>query len=170
NAPTQVALIRATELTSGNVVNGSFTIAQFTDGTGTLTAIPQTWTVKGPTSTSCAANVPVSYYIFGGTPPYRIQSTLPNFATITPTIVQTNGGGFTALLTGLICSAAPGASITITDATGRTISVNLINDFGTGNPVTNFEAIQIVPGDVLAPPLACGSSITQQILGGNTRL
>lgn len=169
NAPTQVALIRATELTSGNVLNSSFVIAQFTDGAGTLTAIPTTWTVTGPNSSSCAANTPVTYYIFGGTPPYRIQSTLPDFANIVPTLVQTNGGGFTAVLTGLVCSPAPGASITITDATGRTIAVQLINSFGTGNPPTNFHAIQIVPGDI-STPLACGQSLTEQIVGGDILL
>jgi hypothetical protein len=176
NAPTQVALIRATELTTGNVLNSSFVIAQFTDGAGTLTAIPGTWTVAGPNSSNCAANTPVTYYIFGGTPPYRIQSTLPNFADIVPTLVQTNGGGFTAILTGSVCSPAPGAAITITDATGRTIAVQLINTFGAGNPPTNFDAISIVPGgeagSLTNPPavLGCGQSITEQIVGGNIRL
>jgi hypothetical protein len=176
NAPTQVALIRATELTSGNVLNSSFVIAQFTDGTGTLTAIPAVWTVTGPDVANCAANTPVTYYIFGGTPPYRIQSTLPNFANIVPTLVQTNGGGFTATVTGLVCSPAPGVSITITDATGRTIAVQLINTKGTGNPPTNFDSIDIVPGgqfgSLTNPPavLGCGQTITEQIVGGNTRL
>ena len=170
NAPTQVALIRATDLTSSNVVNGSFTIAQFTDGAGTLTAIPTTWTTSGPNSSSCAANLPASYYIFGGTPPYRIQSTLPNFAIISPPIVQTNGGGFTATLTGLVCTSSTGAPITITDATGRTISVTLINTVGTGTTATNFDAIQIVPGNISSPALTCGQAITEQIVGGNIRL
>ena len=170
NAPTQVALIRATELTTGNVLNSSFVIAQFTDGAGTLTAIPTTWTVAGPDIANCAGNTPVTYYIFGGTPPYRIQSTLPNFVNIVPTLVLTNGGGFTAILTGAICSPAPGTSITITDATGRTIAVQLINAKGIGNPTTNFDAIGILPGTIASPILACGQSITEQIVGGNTRL
>ncbi|MFS8086434.1 MAG: hypothetical protein ACMG6H_12450, partial [Acidobacteriota bacterium] len=168
NAPTQVALIRATELTSGNVLNSSFVIAQFTDGAGTLTAVPTTWTVSGPNSSTCAANTPVTYYIFGGTPPYRIQSTLPNFVNIIPTLVQTNGGGFTAIVTGTICSPAPGTSITITDATGRTITVQLINSFGAGNPITNFNTIELVPGDITTP-LACGQAVTEQIVGGELR-
>jgi hypothetical protein len=173
NAPTQVALIRATELTTGNVLNSSFLIAQFTDGTGTLTAIPTTWALKGPNDSNCAANTPVTFYIFGGTPPYRIQSTLPGFAQIVPPLVQTNGGGFTAIVSGVPCAPPPGAPITITDATGRTIAVNLINDFGTGNPPTNHDAIQIVPGNLPPPPgfvLGCGQSVTEQIFGGDTRL
>ena len=170
NAPTQVALIRATELTTGNIVNGSFTIAQFTDGTGTLTAIPTTWTLSGPNSSSCAANIPVTYYIFGGTPPYRIQAALPNFAVISPPIVQTNGGGFTATVTGLVCTNDTGAPITITDATGRTISVILVNKLGTGQTVTNFDAIQILPGNLTSPALTCGQAITEQIVGGSLRL
>jgi hypothetical protein len=165
NAPTQVALIRATELTSGNVLNATFVIAQFTDGAGTLTAIPTTWTVTGPDSSNCAANTPVTYYIFGGTPPYRIQSTLPGFANIVPSVVQTNGGGFTAILTGTVCAPSPGAQITITDATGRTIAVSLINGFGTGNPQTNFRSISFVPGNVTTP-LGCGQSIIEQVVGG----
>ena len=170
NAPTQSALIRVTELTSGNVLNTSFTIAQFTDGTGTLTAIPTTWTLSGPNSSSCAANIPVTYYIFGGTPPYRIQSTLPNFAVISPPLVQTNGGGFTATVTGLVCTNDTGAPITITDATGRTIPVTLVNKVGTGTTVTNFDAIQILPGNITSPALTCGQTLTEQILGGNLRL
>ena len=170
NAPTQVALLRATELTTGNVLNTSFTIAQFIDGAGTLTATPTTWTLSGPNSSNCAANLPVTYYIFGGTPPYRIQSTLPNFAVISPPLVQTNGGGFTATVTGLICTNDTGAPITITDATGRTISVILVNKVGTGVTVTNFDAIQIVPGNVTSPALTCGQALTEQIVGGNLRL
>lgn len=169
NAPTQVALIRATDLTSGNILNSSFVIAQFTDGAGTLTAIPTTWTLTGANSSSCAANVPVTYYIFGGTPPYRIQSTLPNFVNIVPTLVQTNGGGFTAIVTGSICSPAPGASITITDATGRTIAVQLINALGSSNPATNFRQIQFSPVSVTTP-LGCGQSIIEQIVGGEILL
>jgi hypothetical protein len=170
NAPTQVALIRATELTSGNVLNGSFVIAQFTAGAGTLTAIPTTWTLTGPDSSNCAANVPVTYYIFGGTPPYRIQSTLPGFVNIVPPIVQTNGGGFTAVVTGTVCTNEAGAPITITDATGRTIAVTLVNTRGTGNPPTNFNAIQFVPGDITSPALGCGESTVQQVVGGEIRL
>ena len=117
NAPTQVALIRATELTSGNILNATFVIAQFTDGTGTLSAIPTSWTMSGPNSSNCASGTPVTYYIFGGTPPYRIQSTLPNFANIVPTLVQTNGGGFTAIPTGTVCTSSAGASIN-TEASG----------------------------------------------------
>jgi hypothetical protein len=157
-------------LTTGNVLNGSFVIAQFTEGAGTLTAIPTTWTLTGPDASNCASNIPVTYYIFGGTPPYRIQSTLPNFVNIIPPIVQTNGGGFTAIPTGTVCTTDAGAQITITDATGRTIAVTLINKFGTGNPPTNFNAITIVPGDVPPPGLACGQSIVEQIQGGEIRL
>jgi hypothetical protein len=107
----------------------------------------------------------VTYYIFGGTPPYRIQSTLPGFANIVPAVVQTNGGGFTAILTGTVCAPSPGAQITITDATGRTIAVSLINTFGTGNPQTNFRSISFVPGNVTTP-LGCGQSIIEQVVGG----
>jgi hypothetical protein len=114
--------------------------------------------------------LPVTYYIFGGTPPYRIQSTLPGFVNIVPPIVQTNGGGFTAVVTGTVCTTAAGAPITITDATGRTIAVTLVNTRGTGNPPTNFNAIQFVPGDITTPALACGESIVEQILGGEIRL
>ncbi|MEO8134711.1 MAG: hypothetical protein ABI831_12120 [Betaproteobacteria bacterium] len=165
NAPTQVALIRATELATGNILNASFIIAQFTDGAGTLTAIPTSWNLTGPNSSTCAANIPVTYYIFGGTPPYRIQSTAPNFANIIPTLVQTNGGGFTAIVTGSVCSPSPGVSFTITDATGRTISVSLINAVGSGNPATNFRQIQFSPS-VVTNPVGCGQSIVEQIVGG----
>jgi hypothetical protein len=170
NAPSQVAPIRATELTTGDILNSSFVIAQFADGVGALSAIPATWMMRGPNASSCAANLPVSYYIYGGTPPYRIQSTLPNFVNILPTLAQTNGGGFTATVTGTDCTSSVGAPITITDATGRTIIVTLINTVGTGNSGANFNAIHIVPGDFASPVLACGQSMSEQIVGGDIRL
>jgi hypothetical protein len=132
NAPTQIATIRATDITSGNQVTGNFLIQQVTDGSTILSVIPTgTVTIDGPNDSTCSSGVVVQYYIFGGTPPYKVAATFPQVVTISPAVVQTNGGGFTATTNG---SCFVNMQYAITDATGRTLpggsSPLLTNEFG----------------------------------------
>ncbi len=72
NAPTQIATIRATDVTTGNQVTGNFLIQQVTDGSQILSVIPTgTVTIDGPDASTCSTGVIVQYHIYGGTPPYR---------------------------------------------------------------------------------------------------
>ena len=76
-APTQFAQLSVTDLTSGQTLIGSFVIVQVTDGTQIMTVVPSDVTIKGAFKGQCSANFPTDYYIYGGTPPYRVTSTFP---------------------------------------------------------------------------------------------
>ena len=82
NAPTQPAQLRATEVTTGNSVNGVFTIVQQTDGSAILSVVPETATITGADTATCSSGFRVDYFIYGGTPPYTVASTFPIGATL----------------------------------------------------------------------------------------
>src|SRR5436190_6335364 len=54
NAPTQPAILRATDLTTGNSVSAAFTIVQQTDGTAILSVVPDTATITGIDTAHCS--------------------------------------------------------------------------------------------------------------------
>ncbi len=122
-APTQPATIRATELTTGNQVNGQFTIVQQT----ALSVLPPDATITAPDNTGCINGFSVVYTVFGGTPPYSASSSIPNGVTILNGVNIPYGGAFTALTTGLCVNPA---TIVIVDATGQTTTATLHNLLG----------------------------------------
>src|SRR5215467_6972256 len=63
--PTQPALLRATELTSGNQQTAQFTIVQTINGSAVLSVIPTDITFTGLDNTQCSNNFRGDYYIFG---------------------------------------------------------------------------------------------------------
>jgi hypothetical protein len=136
NAVTQIATIRATDITTGNEVTGNFTIQQVTDGSAVLSVIPNgVTTITGPTTTTCSAGADVAYYIFGGTPPYTVAVPFVGNVSLVGVPVFTNGGHFDVITNGSCFTAMP---FVITDATGRTIpggsSPTLTNALGTAAP------------------------------------
>ncbi|MGE5142042.1 MAG: hypothetical protein ACM3OA_01240, partial [Acidobacteriota bacterium] len=107
SAPTQPALLRATELTTGNQQTAQFTIVQTINGSTVLSVVPSTVTITGPDTSTCSSGFRIDYYIYGGTPPYRITSTFPNSVTLVnwsvlpsdlPSIPTTNGQGLNPLV------------------------------------------------------------------------
>lgn len=167
NAATQIATIRATDVTSGNQVTGNFTIQQVTNGSEILSMIPTgNTTINGPTATTCSSGAQVAYYIFGGTPPYQVAATFPQVVVLGGTPVLTNGGSFTATTLGL-CFL--NMQFAITDALGRTIpggsSPTLTNALGSGTP-TPPPALTVSP-TAPAPVIGCaGKTFDFVILGG----
>jgi hypothetical protein len=138
NAPTQIATLRATDVTSGNQVTGNFLIQEVTDGGQILSVIPTgTVTIDGPDATTCSSGVVVQYYIYGGTPPYKVAATFPGVVGLGGVPVLTNGGSFTATTIG---SCFVNMQYAISDATGRTIP-------GGSSPLLTNEV-----GKVTAPP------------------
>ena len=77
NAPTQFAQMRVTDVTSGQQLVGNFTIVQNTDGSAILTVVPDTVTITGAFKGVCSSGFAIDYYIFGGTPPYRVVVDVP---------------------------------------------------------------------------------------------
>jgi hypothetical protein len=154
NAVTQIATIRATDVTTGNQVTGNFTIQQVTDGSAVLSMIPTgNTTINGPSTTACSSGADVSYYIFGGTPPYTVAASFPQAVSLTGVPVLTNGGHFDAITNG---SCFLNMQFAVTDATGRTIpggsSPTLSNALGTAAP-TPPPGLTVSPATVAS--LAC---------------
>ena len=100
DAPTQFAQLRATDLTSGQQLTGSFRIQQVTDGSQILSIVPDEATITGPFEGTCSTGVRVDYFIYGGTPPYRVSSTFPSAVTIVNSTVDASGGFFEAITNG----------------------------------------------------------------------
>jgi len=126
-AATQPATIRATELTTGNQVNGQFTIVQ----SSALSVLPADATITAPDNTGCLGGFAVVYRVFGGTPPYTASSSVPNAVTILNGINIPFGGAFTATTTGLCVDPA---TITVSDATGQVTTATLHNVLGPAVP------------------------------------
>jgi len=162
NAVTGAALIRATDLTTGNRVDGNFVIAQYTDGTGTLTALPNDITFSTWYDDECSSSFSANVYIFGGTPPYRVVDAFPGSLTLEGTPVQTNGGAVTITTRGYCLD--PGQLI-ITDATARTISVKVTARPGTHKRDSGFSPTPMAVTPELAS-IKCGESANFTITGG----
>jgi hypothetical protein len=129
DAPTQYAILKVTDVAGGSVLQTAFTIAQYTNGEGILSVVPDTHTITSRNKGTCSYGVRVDYIIHGGTAPYTVISTSPGVATVSPSTVLTNGAGFTATTNNGFC---PGEAVfDIKDATGRTITATLENEEGT---------------------------------------
>jgi hypothetical protein len=143
NAVTQIGVVRATDVTTGNQVTGQFTIQQVTDGSAVLSVVPSgNTTINGPLQDVCSFGARVSHYIFGGTPPYQVRPSFPDAVSLTGVPVLTNGGGFDTITNG---TCFVNLTYAITDATGRTIPS------GNSPTVTNATG-SIVPPTPPTPP------------------
>jgi hypothetical protein len=137
-APTQPATLRATELTTGNQVNGQFTIVQ----NSALSVLPPDATITAPDNTGCLGGFAVVYRIFGGTPPYSASASVPNAVTLQNSVNIPFGGAFTAITTGLCVNPV---TLTIVDATGAVTTATLHNLLGANPPAPAPIAIEVTP-------------------------
>jgi len=161
SAPTQPALLRATELTTGNQQTAQFTIVQTINGSAVLSVVPSTATITGPDSQTCSSGFRIDYFIYGGTPPYRVTSTFPNSVTLVNPIVLASGQPFTAITNGACVNPLV---FSIVDATGLQVQATLNNVVGTGAPPTIVEALQAFP---IGPQnVSCSSTVSELIFGG----
>ena len=149
NAFTQPGLLRSTELTTGNQITGQFTIVQTTNGAAVLSVIPATATITSASTTSCTTGFRVDYFIYGGTPPYRVTNTFPAGATLVNSAVATSGGFFEAVTNGTCVNPL---IFSIFDAVGLQTTANLINQLGTTAPPA--------PTPLVVAPTAYGTSTT----------
>lgn len=161
NAPTQYAILKVTDEVGGSVLQTTFTIAQYTDGAGILSVVPETHTITAYYKNTCSFGARVDYLIYGGTPPYTVTSTSTGIATVSPSTVLANGGGFTATTQNAFCPGT--AIIAIRDATGRVIEAKLENKAGS-------EEVSVPdPVELFAPAVvsvAQGATRTVTIGGG----
>ncbi len=172
NTPTQIGLLRATEVSTGGQVTAQFVIAQVTSGEGVLSVAPSgTTTITGPAQNVCSSGVRVSHYIFGGTPPYRVVTNFPDAVTLVGVPVQVNGGGFDIITNG---TCFTNLTFAITDATGRTLTTGLPtvnNNPGAQAPAPPPPAstLAITPPTQTGSAGSCTSPRTYQfaVTGGN---
>jgi hypothetical protein len=163
-APNQTALLQVTDLASGAFQRTVFSIAQFTGNTPAFFTVPSSLTFTGPADNTCASSAQANVSIFGGSPPYQVAGGSSGF-TVTPTVVGTNGGTFQIFLASTP-QCLTNFPIAVTDATGRTITMLLSNQAGSGSlPPT---AVRAEPATL---SLLCGAggtpnSATVVIVGG----
>jgi hypothetical protein len=166
--PTQPALIRATDLTSGNQQTAQFTIVQTINGSAVLSVIPPSVTFTGKDTLSCPTGFRADFHIFGGKPPYQVAVTspvVPIEVILTNVPVTVQGGFFTAITTGN-CDV-PINTLVITDAQGLQVTATLTVQFGATAPPppTPPPTLQVLPATV--SDAACtGKTFTFIIVGG----
>lgn len=165
-ASTQVATLQSTDVTTGLVRRYNFNIIQQTSGSGILSTLPSgAITIKGAKGAigqegSCpgGASARVDFYVFGGTPPYRIASPLPGIVSVSPETVVSSGGSFTAQLMG--CGKT---SLIVTDSKGLSIETASIEaqqgDKGDTAPTTTLT---VAP---TAVTVGCGQTASVTVAG-----
>lgn len=169
-APTQVATLTSTDTVTGLVRRTNFTIVQATSGTGILTSLPSgptTFTGAKPAAgqpAQCPFGGVVDYYIYGGTPPYVVTSPLPQFLSVFPSIVTTNGGSFRVTQNG--CGTS---QLIVTDAQNRVIETSQITGSlgpaGDAVPAPVASTVAVLP---LTQTLGCGQTGTSTTSGTGT--
>jgi hypothetical protein len=150
NTPTQTGIIRATDLTSGQSITGSFLLQQISTDGAVLAVLPVgNTTITGPDSSHCSSGVSVTNYIFGGTPPYNVGVNFPGAVTLVGVPVMESGGAFTTVTNG---TCFENLTYVITDATGRTIPSGayptVTNQLGTGAPIPPPSPLVVTPGAI----------------------
>src|SRR5678815_5316732 len=165
NAATQIATIRATDVTSGSSVVGQFTIAQFVNGSTVLSVIPTgTTTFTGPDSEHCASSGAATFYIFGGTPPYTVAPTFPNAVQINGAPVQRSGAGFTIVPTG---NCFENLTFAIIDDTGQTVPnpPTITNLKGENAPTVPLSVAPSQSGGSPSSRVSCAGTFSFTITG-----
>lgn len=163
NAPTQYAILKVTDVVGGSVLQTTFIIAQYTDGTGILSVVPETHTITTYYKGTCSFGARVDYIIHGGTPPYTVTSTSTGIATVSPSTVLTNGGGFTATTQNAFCPGT--ATFDIKDATGRVITATLENKEGTNTVPAPVTVALFVTSTTVNVAVGANATVT---VGGGT--
>ncbi|MDQ6619628.1 MAG: hypothetical protein M3Z31_08015 [Pseudomonadota bacterium] len=128
DAPTQPAELRATDLTSGQQRTANFMVVQNTNGATILTVVPGDATITGAFIGECSSGARVDYYIYGGTPPYRVTPSFPDAVSIVNPVVANAGGFFEAITNG---TCVQPLTFSVLDATGRQTTNTLNNVPGT---------------------------------------
>jgi hypothetical protein len=128
-APNQTALLQVTDVASGAFQRTPFVIAQATGSSPGFFVAPASITFTGPNVDECATGATANFYVFGGTPPYRVSNASSAF-TVDREALSFSGDFFTVTSSG-VCVVAPGLPIVVTDASGRTVTALVANVPGT---------------------------------------
>lgn len=163
NATHQVVIVQATDLLTGTFVRGIFIVTN--GANGGLLVVPATVNITGPDNLTCSSGVTTSFFIFGGSPPFTISNTFPQFLTVTPTVVNSVGAGFNVTTLG---GCITNGIIAITDALGHTTTVTVTNALGSNPPPSFTTPIPIVISPSAVQTLTCTNTVGFIATGGGT--
>jgi hypothetical protein len=138
-AQNQTALLQVTDLSTGSFQRTPFAIAQATGTSPGFFIAPASLKFTGPNTDECANGASADFFVFGGTPPYRVSNASSAFK-VSRDFLSFSGDSFTVTARGT-CVGDPGLPIVVTDATGRTVTALVSNVLGT----------RVVPPLVVAP-------------------
>jgi len=170
---TQIALIRATDVLTGNRVDTWFTIVQSTAGVASFNVSPTTATIAGYYENTCGLGS-TSYVIYGGVAPYNVFINSVALAVLEygstrgqSVVVPATNGAFNVVSLGGTCAGENTMVITITDATGRVINAQFKSIAGTIKLPTAPDPTDLI----ITPPtvsIVCnaGSILGYTITGG----
>jgi hypothetical protein len=156
--PTQLAVIRVTDVASGASANTVFTITG-TANNGQLTAIPSTITFTGNLTTDCGTGSS-SFFVFDGSPPFTALSSDPNI-TVNSTS-SSNPGSFTVNANSNVPPCHSG-TIVVQDSGGSRATVDVKSLPGTGT-VPKPATFTVAPTDIT---LGCAESGSVSAVGGS---
>ncbi|MGL4229948.1 MAG: hypothetical protein ACRDAM_16420 [Casimicrobium sp.] len=135
----QAAVIRVTDLVTGNRVDTAFTIVQSINGTVVLSVVPSSYTGTAFFKGTCGGTTG-DFLVYGGRPPYTVRSSLPGSVRLSvggifgdPVTVPAAGGSFRASTAFGTCVGYK-ASIVITDAAGLNTTVTYEEKEGSEEP------------------------------------
>jgi hypothetical protein len=163
---TQPALLRATELTSGEQQTAQFTIVQTVNGAAVLSIVPTDITFFGVDTTQCSNNFRGDYYIFGGSPPYQVFATPPGGVALASVPVTMEGGFFSVISNGSQCVNPE--TLLIVDAQGLQTTATFHNLPGTTPPTppTPPPALVIAPTSYALTGCTSATTFTFLVTGG----
>ena len=166
-APTQVATLTTTDTVTGLLRRANFNIVQTVSGVGILTSLPSgttTFTGAKPgvgQPAQCPFGGVVDMYVYGGTPPYVIASPVPQFLSVFPSVVTTNGGSFRVTQSG--CGTS---QLIVTDAQNRVIETaqvaGALGPAGDAAPAAPATSLTVTP---TAHTVGCGQTGTSTTSG-----
>ncbi len=164
-APSQSAILQVTDVPTNQTRRFVFAISQAVTSTA-INIIPASTNWTSPFRDACVTGGISTHYIFGGTPPYDITSTSPDFATFAPSRVLKEGGAVTVVTTGLVCSST-GSTFIVRDASARNATFTVSNVVGPSTGPSVGSAISVSPPTVTPSalgPVTCGSSASSFVV------
>jgi hypothetical protein len=173
--PSQAAVIRVTDLVTGNRVDTAFTIVQKINGTAVLSVVPGEGYVGKAFYKGDCGGTSGDFLVYGGRPPYTVRSSLPNAVRLSvggvfsdPVIVQSAGGRFRASTVFFSGCSGYKASIIVTDSSGLNFEVTYEEQTGDEElpAAPSPTTLRVTPSTVNLSSCPAGRSVTFTIIGG----
>jgi len=156
--PTQIAILRVTDVATGAQSLFNFTISAVAPTTGALTVIPATVSLTGPNGTTCGFGT-FDVLVFDGVAPYTAVCPNPQMF-VSNSTSNTQPGRFTVTV-GASSACLAAEQCVITDALGARTTFAITTVKGTTTPP---PALVVSPSSMT---LLCGQSGNATVVGGN---